>query len=120
MNKEVFNRGKRQTCYAIQRVLVPDKANIIPGTLVFKCKRRTDSTFCSFKARFCVRVYIQNQLSDKYMNAYATVVQWSTVSLTMVMTCIIYLKMHSADLINSFTQAELVNPININPLYNYL
>ena len=119
MTEEVTNLEKRKTWDVIQLSEVPPGTKIIPGTWAFKCKRRPDGTFRKFKARFCVRGDIQKRVSDEPMNTYAPVVQWSTVRLMLVMTCILNLQTQATDFSNAFAQAELAQPVYITPPARY-
>ena len=53
------------------------------------------------------------------MNTYAPVVQWSTVRLMLVMTCILNLKTLATDFSNAFAQAELPKPVYLRPPARY-
>ena len=105
MTEEITNLVKIRIWDVIQKSEVPEGAKIIPGTWDFKCKRFPDGSFRKFKARFCVRENIQKSLSDVYTNTYAPVVQWSTVRLMLVPTCIMGLKTQATEFRNAFSQA---------------
>ena len=119
MKVEVVNLEKRKTWDVIQRSSVPKGVKIIPGTWAFKCKRKPDGSFRKHKARFCVRGDIQKRVSEEPMNTYAPVVQWSTVRLMLVMTCILSLQTQATDFSNAFAQAELPEPVYILPPAKY-
>ena len=53
------------------------------------------------------------------MNTYSPVVQWSMVRLMMVLTYIMVLKTPATDFRNSFTQAELKQPVYLQPTAKY-
>ena len=92
MTKEITNLVKRRTWGIIQKSEVPEGSKIILGTWDIKCNNFLDGSFQKFKAWFCVRGDIQKRLSDVPINNCAPVVQWSTVRLVLVLTCIIGLK----------------------------
>ena len=81
--------------------------NLLPGTWSFRCKRKPDRTIRKFKSRYCVRGDIQKILSPKLLNSYYPVVQWVTVSLMLILQCIIYLQSQIIDFTNAFAQADI-------------
>ena len=81
---------------------LPDGARIIPGTWAFKCKHFTDGGYQKFKARLCVRGYIYKRIYNVPMHTFAPLLQWSTVKLILVLTCIMVLKTQATDFRNDF------------------
>ena len=119
MTEEITNLVKQRTWYLIQKFEVPEGAKIISGTWDFKWKLFTDGGFWKSKARFCVRGDIQKRLSDVPMNTYATVVQWFMVRLILFLTCIMGLKTQETNSSNAFSQAELKQPVYLQPPEKY-
>ena len=54
------------------------ESKIIPGTWVFRIKRKPDGTIKKYKARFCVRGDLEENKEDNG-DTYAPTVAWSTV-----------------------------------------
>jgi hypothetical protein len=75
MNEEIRALEEHSTWTIIKRSSVPEGANILPGTWVFKIKRYPDGRFRKTKARFCVRGDRQVEGID-YFESYAPVVSW--------------------------------------------
>ena len=115
MEEEVDNLEKRKTWTVIPKSSVPKKAQVIPSTWAFKCKRFPDGSFRKFKARFCVRGDVQKRKTDEPMNTFAPVVQWSTVRFMLVLSSILNLDTLATDFSNAFAQAELDHPVYLKP-----
>jgi hypothetical protein len=110
MDKEVVGLGKRNTWICIPRSSIGKdypQGPVLPSTWVLKVKRKADFSFHMFKARFCVRGDVQKRVTDESMDTYAPVVQWSTVRLMLIMTCMLKLKTVSIDFSNAFAQADI-------------
>jgi hypothetical protein len=88
--------------------LVPRPAgkNVLPSTWAFKCKRFPDGRIKKFKARFCARGDCQIEGID-YFDTWSPVVQWTTVRIMMILSCILDLKTTQADITAAFVLAHL-------------
>ena len=117
--EEITNLLKRETWDVIQKSEIPEESKIIICTWDFKCKRFPDGSFQKFKTRFCIRGDIQKRLSDMHMNNYDPVVQWSTVMLMLLLTCITGLKTQSTKFSNDFYRDELKQPVYLQPPAKY-
>ena len=96
---------RRDTWEIVSRKSVADH-NVLPGTWSFKCKRKSDWTIRKFKARYCVRGYIQKRLSPKPLNSYSPVVQWATVRLMLILQFILDLQSQIIDFTNAFCSSR--------------
>ena len=81
--------------------------NVLPGTCSFKCKRKPDWMVRKIKARYCVRWGVQKILSPEPLHSYYPVVQWDTVSLMLILQCILGLQSQSIDFTNAFSWADI-------------
>ena len=98
-------------CYTweiVVRKSIADQ-NVLPGTLYFKCKSKTDWKMRKFKARYCVRGDVQKKLSPEPLNYYYSVVQQATVRLMLIFQCILGFQSQSIDFKNAFSQADISN-----------
>jgi transposase InsO family protein len=88
--------------------LVPrtDDMNVLPSTWAFKCKRFPDGRVKKFKARFCARGDRQKEGID-YFETWSPVVQWTTVRIMLIFSCILRLKSVQADITAAFVHATL-------------
>ena len=80
--------------------------NVLPSTWAFKCKRYPDGRVKQFKARFCARGDQQQEGID-YFETWSPVVQWTTVRVMMILSVILGLKTHQADITAAFVHAIL-------------
>ena len=80
---------------------------MLPVTWSFKCKRKHDWIISKFKARYCVRGYVQKILSPEPLNLYSPVVQWATVKLLLVFQCILGLQSQIVDFTNAFDKSDI-------------
>ena len=119
MTEEITNLLKWLTWDLIQKYEVPEGAKMIPGTWDFKYKHFPDGSFQQFKAWFCVRWDIQKRLNDVPMNTYAPVVQRSTVRLMLVLTFVMGLNNQSTNFSNTFAQADINQPMYLQPPAKY-
>ena len=67
-----------------------------------------DYSIRKFKARLCMKRDVQKRRTEKPMDTYAPVVQWSTVHLMLILTQIMKLKTLSIDFLNAFAQADML------------
>ena len=67
MDDEIKSLMRRDKWGIVSRESVADQ-NVLPGTWYFKYKRKPDWTIRKFKARYCVRGYIQKILYPKPLN----------------------------------------------------
>jgi transposase InsO family protein len=88
--------------------LVPrtEDMNVLPSTWAFKCKRFPDGRVKKFKARFCARGDRQKEGID-YFETWSPVVQWTTVRIMLIFSCILWLKSVQADITAAFVHATL-------------
>jgi transposase InsO family protein len=80
--------------------------NVLPSTWAFKCKRFPDGRVKKFKARFCARGDRQKEGID-YFETWSPVVQWTTVRIMLIFSCILRLKSVQADITAAFVHAHL-------------
>ena len=80
--------------------------NVLPSTWAFKCKRFPDGRVKKFKARFCARGDRQKEGID-YFETWSPVVQWTTVRVMMILSAMLNLTTHQADITAAFVHAEL-------------
>jgi hypothetical protein len=80
--------------------------NVLPSTWAFKCKRFPDGRVKKFKARFCARGDRQKEGID-YFKTWSPVVQWTTVRIMLIFSCILWLKSVQADITAAFVHATL-------------
>ena len=107
---ELSELEKRGTWSEFHQDSLPEGANVVPGTWVFKVKRYPDGRFRKFKARLCVRGDMQMEGID-FFKTYAPVVSWLTVRLCLVLSAILDLHTIQADYSNAFAQAFLEEQI---------
>jgi hypothetical protein len=88
--------------------LVPrtPEMNVLPSTWAFKCKRFPDGRVKKFKARFCARGDCQKEGID-YFETWSPVVQWTTVRIMLIFSCLLRLKSVQADITAAFVHAQL-------------
>ena len=88
--------------------LVPrtPEMNVLPSTWAFKCKRFPDGRVKKFKARFCARGDRQKEGID-FFETWSPVVQWTTVRIMLIFSCILGLKSVQADITAAFVHAHL-------------
>ncbi len=80
--------------------------HVIPSTWVFKCKRYPDGHIKKFKARFCARGDKQLKRID-FFEAYAPVVQWTTIRLMFILEILLGLKSKQGNILCAFLHGEL-------------
>lgn len=80
---------------------------VIKCTWAFKRKHFPDGSLKKHKARLCVRGDLQTEGVD-YFDTYSPVVQWSTIRLLLIMSCILNLETKQVDFTLAFvhTKAE--------------
>ena len=88
MDDEIQSLIRRDTWEIIYRKPIAEH-NMIPGTWYLKCKSKPSWTIRKFKAQYCVKGDVQKRLSPEHLNSYSPVVQCSTVTLMLVLQCII-------------------------------
>jgi hypothetical protein len=83
-----------------------DDMNVINSTWAFKCKRYPDGLIKKFKARFCARG--DQQLEGiAFFEAYALVVQWTTIGLMFVLEVLLGLNSLQGNVACAFLHADL-------------
>ena len=112
MGNEIQELEKHGTWDLVKRTSVPEGANILPGTWVFRIKRYPDGRFRKTKARFCVRGDKQVEGVD-YFETYAPVVSWSTVRLLLCLSLSQGWKTRQVDFANAFVQAEIKEDVYV-------
>ena len=85
---------------------IEKKANILPSTWAFKCKRYPDGRVKKLKARWCIRGDRQIEGVD-FFETYAPVVSWSTVRLLLILSIVLGLATKQVDYTLAFVQADL-------------
>ncbi len=106
MGAEIAALEKHSTWTLVKRTSVPEGANVLPSTWVFRIKRFPDGRYRKTKARFCMRGDKQQEGVD-YFDKYAPVVSWSTVRLLLCLSISNGWKTRQVDFSNAFVQAEL-------------
>jgi hypothetical protein len=104
---------EHDTWTVTRRSSIPEGANVLPGTWVFKIKRFPDGRYRKTKARFCVRGDRQIEGVD-YFDKYAPVVSWSTVRLLLCLSISNGWKTRQVDFSNAFVQAKLKEDVYIS------
>jgi hypothetical protein len=102
MENEV--QGLQDMFKIIPRTSLPEGTNPLPTIWEFKKKRKPDWTILKHKVRLNVHGGKQKH-GVNYWKAYAPVVNWSTVHLTMILSLIKNFKCHKVDFVQAFTQA---------------
>ena len=74
------------------------KTRITPRTWVFKIKRSPNGEIKKYKARFCCR----GDLQEDVFESFAPVVSWTSVCLFLVLTAILGWETCSLDFTNAF------------------
>ena len=85
-------------------------SKILRGTWVFHRKRASTGIITKFKARYCVRGGLQEDIPE----TYAPVVSWSTIRLVLVFTLTQKWHLTCVDLNKAFVQADLKDPLWIH------
>jgi len=85
-------------------------SRILPGTWVFRVKRKPDGEIKKFKSRYCCR----GDLEEGSFDTYAPVVAFSTVRLFLVLSLLLQWPTCSIDFSNAFVQATLDKPVWIH------
>ena len=85
-------------------------SKILPGTWVFHHKRAPTGIITKFKARYCVRGDLQEDIPE----TYAPVVSWSTIRLVLVFTLTQKWYLICVDFNNAFVRADLNDPVWIH------
>ena len=80
--------------------------NVLPSTWAFKCKRYPDGLIKKFKARFCARGDRQIEGVD-FFETYASVVQWTTIRLMLILEALLDLTSKQGDVTCAFLHAHL-------------
>ena len=80
--------------------------NVLQSTWAFRLKRYPDGLIKKFKARFCARGDQQIEGID-FFETYASVVQWTTVRLMLILEVLLGLKSKQGDVTAAFLHAKL-------------
>ena len=107
-HKEVTQLESKDTWVEVPTSEATSK--ILPGTWVFHCKRAPTRFITKFKARYCVRGDLQEDIPE----TYAPVVSWSTIRLVLVFTLTQKWHLICVDFNNAFVQADLKDPVWIH------
>jgi Reverse transcriptase (RNA-dependent DNA polymerase) len=92
--------------------IVDAKTRLLPGTWVFKKRKRTpDDTISKYKARYSVRGNLQDS-SDQ--ETCTPVVASSTLRLFLIMSITLQWETCTIDFSNAFVQAKLTEPVWIH------
>ena len=103
MRKEIESLISWGTWQAVIRKTLPDGAEIVPLTWVYRIKRLPNGEFCKFKARLCVR----GDLMNDDVETYAPTVKFSTIRTVLAFALRMKLITKQIDFSNAFVQAEL-------------
>ena len=85
-------------------------SRVLPGTWVFRQKRRPDGEIKKFKSRYCCR----GDLEEGKFDTYAPVVAFPTVRLFLISALKMGWKTQSIDFSNAFVQSDLDHPVWIH------
>jgi hypothetical protein len=107
-NDEIQSLQKNRTW--IEVPITEAKTRILPGTCVFRRKCTPDGTISKYKARYCVRGNLQENVQE----TFAPVVAWSTVRLFLVLSLTLNWKTCTIDFSSAFVQAPLSDPVWIH------
>lgn len=106
MNKEMEQLTDMDAFVAVPRQKAIDMGRrVIECTWAFKRKRYPDGSLKKHKARLCVRGDLQTEGVD-YFDTYSPVVQWSTIRLLLIMSCILNLETKQVDFTLAFVHAK--------------
>ena len=103
MEAEIADLQKHETWQVVKRSSVPEGAQILPGTWVFKIKRFPDGRLRKHKARFCARGDLQETVFD----TWAPVASWSTIRMLMVLSMQEGWATRQVDFSNAFVQSDI-------------
>ena len=81
-------------------------SKILPGIGVFCCKRAPTEIITKFKARYCVRGYLQEDIPETYAHETIRLVLLFTLTQKWHLVCV--------DFNNASVQADLDNPVQIH------
>ena len=87
------------------------KTKILPGTWVFRIKRKPSGEIKKYKARYCVRGDLEEENDE---DTFAPTVAWSTVRLFLVLCLTLGWTTISIDYSNAFVQSKLDTPVWIH------
>ena len=79
----------------------------VTSTWDFKCKWKPYGTIRKYKVRFFVGGNVKKRVLIEPLSIYTPVVVLETVSLILILVCILGLNSHSIDFSNSFSQADI-------------
>ena len=88
-----------------QNKLIIMVRKVIDYAWAFKRKRYPTGSLNKNKYRLCVRGDLKNQAVD-YFDMYYPVVQWSTINLLIIVSCILHLETKQVDFILYFFHAK--------------
>jgi hypothetical protein len=111
MKIEISSLLQQRTWKSMLRSEAP---HVLKSTWVLKLKIFPDGTPSKFKARFCVRGYLQKEGVD-FFETYAPVCQWSTVRMILTMVIQNGWAATQVDYKNAFAQAEMKETVYIEP-----
>ena len=107
-NKEIQDLAKRGIWIEVDQS--DAKTRILPGTWVFRRKRRPDGTIKKYKARYCVR----GDLQEGSFETFAPVVSWPAVRFMLIHSFISGWVTCSIDFEQAFIQSNLPSPVWIH------
>lgn len=109
--REELNAIKRMGCYTeLQRHQVPEGANIIGFTWVFKVKKNGDGTVARFKARICCDGSRQKRGID-FDETFAPVANATTIRLVLAVATHKQLKLRQYDIKLAFVSTKIDRPV---------
>ena len=107
-HKEITQLESKDTC--VEGPTSEATSKILPGTWVFCCKRAVTGINPNFKARYCARGDLQEDIPE----TYGPVVSWSTIRLVLVFTLTQKWHLICVDFNNAFVQADFKDPVSIH------
>ena len=117
--KVLFESGVME--FVSRDFVVSQRKEIVKSTWAFRKKRKPDGSVSRFKSRLCVRGDLQRD-KDVYgpNQTFAPVVDWMTVRLLFTLSIVEKWSTASIDFKSAFTQAQLPEPIYIEPPPGFL
>ena len=106
---EIASLEKNATWSVVDKSEATSK--ILPGTWVFRRKRTPDGSISKYKARYCVRGDLEDDLGQE---KFAPVVAWSTVRLFLTLSLTLKWETCTIDFSSAFVQAPLSEPVWIH------
>ena len=110
MHKDFDELKKILTWILNNKSYLSRSSKILPCTWYFKRKIVPNGSLIKCKAWLCVRVDVQKIMVIVRIDIYNLAVLWYRLIIMLIVTCIIDLKMHVIDFIDTFFRAEQNGP----------